>query len=335
MASLFSLRTGLKKSNYVIGKIDFHPGFVETILSKHTFDCVLYEYWHAADSTMIFRQQGVPCVLDMHDILWNSYERLLAGYRWMPASLKRFRIMQYQAEEKAAWGKFDAIVAINRDEYETVAKYVPATTRLFYAPMGSDVKGIWQYSRQSYSTPQFAFYGGLGSKVNQACASRCVNSIMPNIWKEYPQAEIWLVGSNPPESIRALGADPRVKVTGYIDDVRSLLSTMVAVLCPWEGRYGFRSRLIEVMGLGVPVVASPDAAAGMDLEPNQGILFGATDQELGELAKQLIADPAFAEQISFSAHRQVYHKFSIENTYGRWMEELAGWLTTRRGQQNS
>ena len=84
----------------------------------------------------------------------------------------------------------------------------------------------------------------------------------------------------------ALARDPRVKVTGFVEEVAPLLASMHAAVVPWIGRYGFRSRVVELMAVGVPVVATPDAVAGMDLHDGEEILLGESTEEL---ARALVA----------------------------------------------
>jgi glycosyltransferase involved in cell wall biosynthesis len=195
--------------------------------------------------------------------------------------------------------------------------------------MGTDLT-LWPYSWEPAQPPRLAYYGGLASHHNQQGALRCFNHIMPAIWRKFPQAELWLVGSNPPESLRALASDPRIKVTGYIENVQQVLRTMSAVLCPFTGTYGFRSRLIEVMALGVPVVATPDAVYGMELENRKGMMLGQNDGELARQALQLLGDSAFAHEQSRLAREQMTQLFSIENTYERLMHTLYDWLEIRK-----
>src|SRR5690606_14691233 len=105
----------------------------------------------------------------------------------------------------------------------------------------------WPYSWQPAQPPRIAYYGGLGSPHNQRDALQCYEEIMPTVWAHFPDVELWIVGSRPPATIQALAEqDSRVTVTGFVERVQDVLQTMTAVLCPWTGKYGFRSRLIEV-----------------------------------------------------------------------------------------
>lgn len=325
-AALYGFLTGLKRSNYYIGALDFEPERVRAALEGRAFDAALFEYWHAHACIDVMREKDMRCVLDMHNVLWQSLEEQLANARKMPAWWKRHRLDRYRRFEEAVWNRFDALVAINSAEYAYVKQQVAAEKKLFYAPMGTDLQQ-WVYSWAPTTPPRFAYYGGLGRPQNERGALQCYHEIMPRIWEEVEDAELWLVGNGPTERLQALARDKRVTVTGFVEEVAPLLSTMTAVLCPWEGTFGFRSRLVEVMALGVPVVASPDAVYGMDLTEGEGLHLGHTLGDLAEKAWMLAADAAYGKAQSEAARKQIVHRYSLEATYERLADDLLHWIT--------
>ena len=171
--------------------------------------------------------------------------------------------------------------------------------------------------------PRLAYYGGLGSRHNQQDALTCYRDIMPGIWESIPEAELWLVGSQPPKKLEALAAaDTRIKVTGTLENPQEVLKTMSVVLCPWSGTYGFRSRIIEVMALGVPVVASPEAVYGLDLEDRRGILLEPDSRAMAQACLALIQGKPFSAEQSRLARAQVTRQYSFETTYGKLAEAV-------------
>jgi len=102
------------------------------------------------------------------------------------------------------------------------------------------------------------------------------------------------------------------------------------ILCPWSGAYGFRSRIVEVMALGVPLVASPEAVDGMELESGRGIILANSDNAMAERALELLSAPDQLEAQSRLARSEMERLYSLENTYGRLMTELRDWLIRRR-----
>jgi len=322
LAEAYSLFTGLKTSNYVIGRLEFSPHRLAKVLQSRAFDCVLFQYWHAVESVSLFRARGIPCFLDMHDILWQSYAVLLKDRRWIPGIWKDWALAQYKQREEWAWTQFDTVIAFNLAEMDYVREQVPKSVQVLYAPMGTNLTE-WPYSWKTSHHPRVAYYGALGSRHNQRDAMRCFESIMPRIWNTMPEVEFWFVGSQTPAFIAALAADPRVHVTGYIEHPAEVLGTMTLILCPWSGgTHGFRSRLIEAMALGVPVIANQDAVYGMGMEPGRGIFIEESDDDFAAMALKLLSDPNLACEQSRLAREQVEEKFSFEATYGQCARQM-------------
>lgn len=319
----YCLVTGLRPSNYVLSQVEFTASRLSALTGDRDFDCVLLEYWHATDSMKIFRDHHIPVVLDTHNILWQAYRADLDRKQWIPEWWKRRVVALYQSAEEEAWRQFDGLIGINRQEHLYMRRAAPEV-RHFYTPMGVDVEKRWRYRWQPEGL-RLCCYGGFGSAHNAASAMQCAQKIMPLVWDRFPSAELWIVGSNPPPMLLALQVDRRIQVTGFVDEVQPLLGSMRLMVCPWKGTYGFRSRLVELMAVGVPVVANPDAVDGMEMEHGQGVLLADDDSGLAEHAIRLLSDDAFAAEQSQRARALVATCYGYQSTYGTLSRELREW----------
>ncbi len=325
----YAAATGEKRTNYAVGRVEFSPDRVSRAVGSEPFDVALFEYWYAAGSVGVLRSRSIPSVLDMHNILWKAYERQLAAVGAMPGGVRRWAVRRYRRREERSWREFDGVVAINREEEAFVRSLaLRPGARIFYAPMGVDL-ARWPYSWKPERPIRVGFYGGLASPENQDGALRCHREIMPRVWERFPDAELWLVGSHPPTRLQKLSRDPRVKVTGFLPDVGTVLASLSCVVCPWSGAYGFRSRLVEVMSLGVPTVASRNAVRGMELDHGNGILLAGDDGELARLTLSVLENEAEARNVSRAGRGRVEALFTAERSYGRWMGELRDWVSVR------
>ncbi len=308
----YAFLKGLKRSNYWVSEVAFTPEHLELLQQLSSFDVVVYEYWHAYKTVSLFQDTGAFCVLDMHNVLWQSYDRQLRA-KHLPDTVREWRVGRYRSQEEAAWKVFDGLITINAAEHAYVKEKL-SQKPLFYAPMGIDLSD-WPYSWQPAFPPRIGYYGGLASPHNQRDALYCYENIMPRLWDRYPETELWLVGSKPSAKLLNLPQlDSRVRVTGFVEDVAGILNTLSLVLCPWQGRYGFRSRLIEVMALGVPVITTADAVYGMDLVSEKG-LFLCDQSEMAGIALQLLDEHSMLDQQSRWAREQVEHQYGYAATY--------------------
>jgi len=321
----FAAATGLKRSNYVIGKLEFSRDRVAEAIGDRRFDVAVFEYWHAAAAVPIALASGARSVLDMHDVLWRSYERQLQTRSWLPIVLRNIAVTRYQSREEQAWRTFDALITINHEEHRYVAGVLGEGARLFFTPMGLDLT-LWPYSWAPVDPTRVAYYGGLGSPHNQRDALSCYEQVMPMVWSAMPDAEFWIVGSNPPPALLELArTDERVLVTGFVEDVGAILRSMSIVLCPWRGRFGFRSRIVEAQAIGAPVVATAEAIDGMDLRADVDLLVADTREQMASAAMLLARDRDLSFQVSRSARQRVEELYSFDATYGKLARDLFEW----------
>jgi glycosyltransferase involved in cell wall biosynthesis len=111
--------------------------------------------------------------------------------------------------------------------------------------------------------------------------------------------------------------------TGFVSEVGKILGTMSAVICPWKGRYGFRSRFVEAMAVGVPIITTEDGMWGMGLERNKEIVLAATAAEFSEAIVRILRDREWAQAISRGGRAKVEEAFTFEATYLQAFRRLA------------
>ena len=117
-----------------------------------------------------------------------------------------------------------------------------------------------QLERQRFN---LVFSGKMSYHANVATALYLYHQIMPLIWQHRPEATLTIVGSKPPKTIQALGNDPRVEVTGYVEDMRPYVGRAEVMLSPMVYSVGIQNKVLEAMALGTPVVAAAQAAAAL------------------------------------------------------------------------
>jgi len=324
---IYAASTGLKRSNYLVGQLELTAPRVEVALQSRSFDLALFEYWHGVGALPVFHNRRIPGVVDIHNILVNNYGTHLARFPRIPRFWKNWALAQYRLKEETAWQQFDGIVVMNPQEQTTVRRIV-GEKPLFYAPMGVDLTE-WPYAWEPSHPVRVGYYGGLGNFANAQDALTCYNQVMPVIWRSMPEAELWLIGSDPPENLKALCSDPRVKVPGFVNDVKEVLRKLSIVVIPWNRLRGFRSRLVEVMALGIPLVTMPEVVGEMQLDGESGVIILNQIPQLADACLRLLHDPALALKHSQTARAEAERQFGFEATYGRLADSLKQFVMQR------
>lgn len=148
------------------------------------------------------------------------------------------------------------------------------------------------------------FSGKMSYHANVATALYLYDQIMPLIWQHRPEATLTIVGSKPPKTIQALANDPRVEVTGFVDDLRPYVGRAEVMLSPMVYSVGIQNKVLEAMALGTPVVVAAQAAAALGTQAGRDLLVATSAQEFADATLRLMDDAGL--RMSLSQHGRVY-----------------------------
>ena len=170
-------------------------------------------------------------------------------------------------------------------------------------PNGVDLD-YFQPHQQERRRYNLVFSGKMSYHANVAAALYLHQRIMPLIWRSRPEVTLTIVGSNPPKVIQAFTSDPRVEVTGYVEDMRSYVGRAEVMLSPMVYSVGIQNKVLEAMALGTPVVVAAHAAAALGAHPGRDLLVATSAQEFAECTLRLMDDSKL--RASLSRHGRNY-----------------------------
>ena len=122
---------------------------------------------------------------------------------------------------------------------------------------------------------------------------------------------------NPPESIRRLADDKSLSVTGFLDDVRPQLSKAKVMLLPLVIAAGFRSRVVDVMAMGIPVVGTHRALDCVDMQSGTHGFIDDSDEDMAAHAIALLSNPELREEFSDNCVQFAAKRYSVDATFGQ------------------
>ncbi|HEX5852796.1 MAG TPA: glycosyltransferase family 4 protein [Solirubrobacteraceae bacterium] len=97
-----------------------------------------------------------------------------------------------------------------------------------------------------------------------------LEEVFPRVWAEIPDARLTLVGAGlerPPSE------DPRVEALGFVADLRGAYASASCAVVPLLQGGGTPLKLIEALAHGLPVIATPRAAAGLEVRDGEHCLI--------------------------------------------------------------
>ncbi|MDE0963726.1 MAG: TIGR03087 family PEP-CTERM/XrtA system glycosyltransferase, partial [Candidatus Latescibacteria bacterium] len=164
--------------------------------------------------------------------------------------------------------------------------------------------------------PLLVFTGQMDYRPNVEAVDSFARQTLPAIRAVHPTARFAIVGRNPSKAVEALAARTGVIVTGGVPDVRGWLAAADIVVAPLRIARGIQNKVLEAMAMARPVVASPQAAEGIDAQDERHFLIAANPAEEAAKINALLADPARAAQAGLAARARMEARY-------RWSATLA------------
>ncbi|AEG48920.1 sugar transferase, PEP-CTERM/EpsH1 system associated [Sphingobium chlorophenolicum L-1] len=161
------------------------------------------------------------------------------------------------------------------------------------------------------------FTGQMDYRPNVEAVESFARETLPAIRARCPEALFAIVGRNPTKSVQALAGLPGVIVTGAVPDVRGWLAAADVVVAPLRIARGIQNKVLEAMAMARPVVASPQAAEGIDAQDEEHLLIAADPAQEAEKIIALLSDKDRAGRLGRAARARMEERY-------RWSATLAG-----------
>jgi glycosyltransferase involved in cell wall biosynthesis len=285
------------------------------IVNKNDYDIVQVEFWYAGQVFKYF-PSSIFKVIDTHMIAFEEkqlYFKKKYGNN-IPFRkklfLKRIKKMETEMLDLA-----DMNIAISSSDLQELSKNCPGKTSILI-PMGQDIDSSKNFKVKPIENT-ILFYGSMGGKQNIFAFFRFWNNIYPIIIQKIPSTKLLVVGNNPPESIKSLANGKSIIVTGFVDDIREHLARAGVMVLPLEVGVGFRSRVIEAMSLGIPVVGTHNALDCLEMTHGVHGYISDSNQEIADYLITILLNSNIRNSMSAACKAFVVEKYDIESTYGK------------------
>ena len=163
--------------------------------------------------------------------------------------------------------------------------------------------------------PLIVFTGQMDYRPNVEAVDSFARETLPALRVRHPDACFAIVGRSPVPQVSALAQLPGVIVTGAVPDVRGWLAAADVVVAPLRIARGIQNKVLEAMAMARPVVASPQAAEGIDAQNGVHFLIAADPADEVEKISGLLADAEWARRLGIAARSRVEQRY-------RWSETL-------------
>ncbi|MBY0583157.1 MAG: TIGR03087 family PEP-CTERM/XrtA system glycosyltransferase [Sphingomonas sp.] len=280
---------------------------VDRMLSRYPIDTIYVFSGQMAQ--YLPDRPGLRIIMDFVDVdsaKFDSYACLTGGIAgWVMAREARL-LADY---ERIVASRADASIFVSEAEAELFADRSGVTNAtvvengidtLLFDPDG-DFEPLAKAERL------IVFIGQMDYRPNIDAVQWFANDILPGIQGACAGAHFAIVGRKPSEAVKALAQRKGVIVTGDVDDVRGWLAAAAVVVAPLRVARGVQNKILEAMAMARPVVATSDAANGID--HGGTIVVGDSASQFSGAVIGLLTDPDRAGEIGRAARAQVQARY--------------------------
>ncbi|HEY3167286.1 MAG TPA: glycosyltransferase, partial [Candidatus Binatia bacterium] len=159
--------------------------------------------------------------------------------------------------------------------------------------------------RSEQNRPIIVFLGRMDYYPNVDGVLYFTNKILPLICARIPAIEFRIIGSNPAREVRRLAKIPGVIVTGHVPDVRPYLADAALSVAPLRMARGTQNKILESISMGLPVVATPQAAKGIQATSPAHLLVGNSPESFASAVINLLENPTMRACLSEAGRKGV------------------------------
>ena len=193
------------------------------------------------------------------------------------------RLEKYELEYR---NKFDAITFISRLESEAFNDR-HRTNVAKTLTMGADVGYLCSASPISDYPNSIVFVGNCSVATNADSVKKICEKILPRT--RHP-VTLYIIGKCP-EGLKKSISCNRVKVLGFVDNLRDTVKSMNLFVAPITYGTGIKTKIVEAMAIGVPVITNDVGAESLDVISGRELIIENSYEAIAEKIDYLLDHP--------------------------------------------
>lgn len=221
----------------------------------------------------------------------------------------RFEQKRLQRAEVYYAKKADGVILVSPEETAAFNR-VLGEEKTVAVPMGVDVEAFSAALRMHKAHRTFGFVGNLHVAANVASLDRIVQHILPRLEGNFT---FEVVGPCPPEVRERYRDVPGVRLLGEVESLVPVVGRWQCMLSPIAFGSGIKTKILEAMAMGLPVVTNAVGAEG--ILPSPALLVAEEDAAIASEVSYLLFDKARCGVLGDEAHAHVAAHFSWQEIF--------------------
>lgn len=242
-------------------------------------------------------------VVVCHDVVSQRMERRASTSRGLIRPLMQLEGRRVSAWEASGLRRAGVCVAYSRKDQQLLADLGVTRVELGYPPLGRR-KSMADTMRSA--EPSIVFFGAMNRRENEDACVHFLDAVWPHVRSAIPGCTFQIIGANPSAIVqRRAESTAGVAVTGYVERPEALLQRGWLAVAPLREGAGVKIKVLECLGAGTAVVATPVGAEGIDAAESDGLIVSSNDAAMVAQLVTLLGDRARCDTLGASAAQWV------------------------------
>jgi glycosyltransferase involved in cell wall biosynthesis len=161
------------------------------------------------------------------------------------------------------------------------------------------------------------FSGNMQYHPNRSAVRHFHSSVWPILRARFPGLVWRLVGKNP-DAIRSYVArDPRIAVTGAVENAVAEIARSRIAVVPLLSGSGTRLKILEAWAAGVPVVSTTIGAEGLPVRDGEHLLIADGAESFADSVTRLLECTGLRQSVRFAGRLLMEKEFTWETAWAK------------------
>lgn len=244
------------------------------------------------------RIPGAAKIVDAHNALWLLYKRLADTLGLGPQKLiysRDWRLLKKY--EGRICREFDGILAVSQEDKSALEEAMGQKSEMTVIPIAVDLDELPLIERKP-DADHILHIGTMYWPPNIDAVNWFIDEVLPLIHAARPQTTFDVVGLRPPQELVELGQrEPRINVTGYVEDTQPYYQKAGAFIVPVRAGGGMRVKILNALAQGMPLVTTTLGCEGIAVTHGKDVLIADTPEAFAEAVLHLLDDRELAQEL--------------------------------------
>lgn len=256
---------------------------------------------------------AVHTVVSCHRCMTASYEKYSeigeVRLRLYAKSLPQLRgLRKYEFD---MYRSADRILVLTPQDRVTMQYYAPDLA-ISVSPSGVDIEELQKHPPVP-KEPIILMTGYMQDPANEDGVKWFVHHVWSGLRERHPEVKFYIVGADPGPTIKkVVGQDDRIIVTGQVKDLRPYRARARVMVSPVRLGSGMRTKVLEAMACGPPVVSTSLGVAGIEAQTGVNCLVADTPELFERSIDWLLTDRALGARMVRNARKLIENKYTLE-----------------------